>query len=41
LTGRDILFVAMAALPFFLLMVLALILISVFPGIVTYLPGQM
>ncbi len=41
LTGRDILFVAMAALPFFCLMVLALILISVFPGIVTYLPGQM
>jgi tripartite ATP-independent transporter DctM subunit len=41
LTGRDILFVAVAALPFFLLMVLALILISVFPGIVTYLPGQM
>ena len=41
LTGRDILFVAMAALPFFLLMVLALVLITVFPGIVTFLPGQM
>ena len=41
LTGRDILFVAMAALPFFCLMVLALILISVFPEIVTYLPGKM
>ncbi len=41
LTGRDILFVALAALPFFLLMVAALVLISVFPGIVTFLPGQM
>ena len=41
LTGRDILFVAMAALPFFLLMVLALILISAFPGLVTFLPSQM
>jgi tripartite ATP-independent transporter DctM subunit len=41
LTGRDILFVAKAALPFFLLMVAALVLIAVFPGIVTYLPGQM
>ena len=41
LTGRDILFVAKAALPFFLLMVAALVLIAVFPGIVTYLPGKM
>ncbi|WP_306151981.1 TRAP transporter large permease [Roseovarius sp. MMSF_3281] len=41
LTGRDILFVALAALPFFLLMVAALVLITVFPQIVTYLPQQM
>ena len=41
LTGRDILFVALAALPFFLLMVAALVLITVFPEIVTFLPQQM
>jgi len=41
LTGRDILTVARAALPFFFLMILALVLIVVFPSIVTYLPEQM
>ncbi|MBY5987681.1 TRAP transporter large permease [Roseovarius atlanticus] len=41
LTGRDILYVAKAALPFFMLMVAALVIISVFPSIVTFLPGQM
>ncbi|WP_281709190.1 TRAP transporter large permease [Phaeobacter italicus] len=41
LTGRDILTVARAALPFFFLMVAALILIVLFPSIVTYLPEQM
>jgi len=41
LTGRDILTVARAALPFFFLMIVALIAISVFPQIVTYLPEQM
>jgi tripartite ATP-independent transporter DctM subunit len=41
LTGRDILSVARAALPFFLLMLLALALIAFFPGIVTWLPGRM
>ncbi|WP_272005331.1 TRAP transporter large permease [Roseovarius sp. ZX-A-9] len=41
LTGRDILTVARAALPFFFLMVLALAIIVVFPAIVTYLPEQM
>ena len=41
LTGRDILTVARAALPFFLLMALALALIVAFPGIVTWLPGRM
>jgi len=41
LTGRDILTVAKAALPFFFLMILALVLIVVFPSIVTYLPEQM
>lgn len=41
LTGRDILTVARAALPFFFLMVAALVLIVLFPSIVTYLPEQM
>ncbi|GLO76266.1 C4-dicarboxylate ABC transporter permease [Phaeobacter italicus] len=41
LTGRDILTVARAALPFFFLMVAALVLIVLFPSIVTYLPQQM
>jgi len=41
LTGRDILSVAVAALPFFLLMAVALVIIVIFPGIVTYLPGRM
>lgn len=41
LTGRNILTVARAALPFFFLMVLALVIIVVFPSIVTYLPNQM
>ena len=41
LTGRDILSVAVAALPFFCLMIVAIILIIIFPEIVTFLPGQM
>ncbi|MDC0738907.1 TRAP transporter large permease subunit [Cognatishimia sp. SS12] len=41
LTGRDILTVARAALPFFFLMILALVVITLFPSIVTYLPEQM
>ena len=41
LTGRNILKVAVAALPFFLLMFVALGLIVFFPSIVTYLPNQM
>ncbi|MCP4934270.1 MAG: TRAP transporter large permease subunit [bacterium] len=41
LTGRNILQVAKAALPFFMLLLLALALITVFPKIVTYLPNLM
>ncbi|MFD0982529.1 TRAP transporter large permease [Tropicimonas aquimaris] len=41
LTGQDILRVARAALPFFLLLMLGLLLITVFPGIVTMLPNAM
>ncbi len=38
LTGKDIFKVARYALPFFLLLILAVVLISVFPGIVLWLP---
>lgn len=41
LTGRNILQIAMAALPFFILMILALSLIVIFPEIVTFLPDLM
>lgn len=41
LTGKDIFYVAKAALPFFLLILLALILIYIFPEIATYLPNTM
>jgi tripartite ATP-independent transporter DctM subunit len=41
LTGRNILVVAKAALPFFLLMIAALAAIVVMPEIVTYLPNRM
>ncbi|WP_316013292.1 TRAP transporter large permease subunit [Roseobacter sp. HKCCA0434] len=41
LTGIDILRVARAALPFFLLLMLGLVLIVAFPGLVTALPNAM
>ena len=41
LTGMNILRVAQAALPFFLLLLLALAIITVFPAIVTILPQMM
>jgi len=41
LTGKDILYVARAAIPFFMLILLAILLISWFPQIVTYLPKTM
>ncbi|MEQ8604736.1 MAG: TRAP transporter large permease subunit [Marivibrio sp.] len=41
LTGRNILRVAWAALPFFLLMGLAIALLAAFPGIALYLPSLM
>lgn len=41
LTGRNIFYVARAALPFFLIIGLAIVLITVFPQIVTALPAQM
>ncbi len=41
LTGRDIMAVARCALPFFLLLVVAVLLIALFPEIVTWLPERM
>jgi len=41
MTGRDMDFIAKAALPMFALMVLAVIIISIFPGIATWLPSMM
>jgi tripartite ATP-independent transporter DctM subunit len=41
MTGRDIGYIARVALPFFSLMVLAVVLIYAFPGIVTWLPANM
>ena len=41
LTGIDILRIAKAALPFFFLLLLAVVVITVFPEIVTYLPTAM
>ncbi|MCP3667209.1 MAG: TRAP transporter large permease subunit [Gammaproteobacteria bacterium] len=41
LTGKNILRIAVYALPFFLLLLLAVILVTVFPEIATWLPSQM
>ncbi len=41
MTGRDMDFIARAALPMFALMVLAVVIISLFPGIATWLPSRM
>ena len=38
MTGRDSLYVAKAALPFFFLMLIAIVIITAFPAIVTWLP---
>ncbi|MFW6345508.1 MAG: TRAP transporter large permease [Halomonas sp.] len=41
MTGKDLLSIAWAAMPFFFLMLLGVVLISIFPGIVTFLPEAM
>ncbi|MEX2476568.1 TRAP transporter large permease [Marinobacter sp.] len=41
LTGDNIIRVALAALPYFLLLLAGVVLITLFPDIVTYLPNQM
>ena len=41
LTGRDILYIARAALPFFLLLCVAVAIVIAFPGVATWLPQSM
>ncbi len=41
MTGRDIDFIARAAVPMFIIMLFAVILLSLFPGIATFLPANM
>ena len=41
MTGKNIFYIAQAAFPFFLIMILAVVIITIFPQIVTYLPNQM
>ncbi len=41
LTGRSIFYVAKVTLPFFLLMMLSVVLLAAFPGLATWLPSQM
>lgn len=41
LTGKDILTVTRNTLPFFFIMLLAVLLVTIFPGIVTFLPNTM
>jgi len=41
LTGRDLLLVARASMPFFLLLIAAVVLLAMFPEIVLYLPRTM
>ncbi|MDF9433169.1 TRAP transporter large permease [Chromohalobacter israelensis] len=41
LTGKDIVTITRATLPFFLLMILAVVLLHLFPGIALYLPQAM
>ena len=41
LTGKNILYVAKAALPFFFMIAVAIVLITVYPSIVLYLPTMM
>jgi TRAP-type C4-dicarboxylate transport system permease large subunit len=41
LTGREMPYIARAAFPFFLLLLLAVVLIWVFPALVLHLPGLM
>jgi TRAP-type C4-dicarboxylate transport system permease large subunit len=41
MTGKQISYIAVAALPYFFVMLLAVLLLYLFPQIVTWLPAQM
>ena len=41
MTGKDIFYIARASFPFFLILNLAVVIIAIFPQIVTFLPNQM
>ena len=41
MTGKNIFYIAKVAFPFFVIMILAVVVITIFPQIVTYLPNQM
>jgi len=41
MTGRDAMYVTRATMPFFILLVVAVAILAVFPEIVTWLPGRM
>ncbi len=41
LTGKNILYVAKAALPFFLMIAVAIVIITMFPDVALYLPSLM
>ena len=41
MTKREITYIARVAMPFFFLMVIAVLLIYFFPGIITWLPSHM
>jgi C4-dicarboxylate transporter DctM subunit len=41
MTGRDIGYIARAALPMFFIMCLAVALVVAFPGVVTFLPAHL
>jgi TRAP-type C4-dicarboxylate transport system permease large subunit len=41
MTGRDMDFIARAAFPMFLLMLVAVVILAVFPEIATFLPSRM
>jgi TRAP-type C4-dicarboxylate transport system permease large subunit len=41
MTGRDSMYVTRATMPFFIMLVVAVAILAVFPEIVTWLPGRM
>ena len=41
LTGKNIIYIALAALPFFFMIAIAIVLITIYPSIALYLPTLM